>query len=206
MKKMKSLVVLVALMFIANVMGAVSLNQKVEFKDGLVDGLNGKTLHLSDLKKPMVIEWFNEGCPFVKKHYETNNMQELQAKAKKLGFSWLTVSSSSKDKQGYLENAVAVKKIVDQWKMNPTAVVLDHDGKLGQYFGAKVTPHVFILNDKQEVVYMGGVDSIKSADKDDVHSKKVEKFLEIAMDAVALNKPIKKAVTAEYGCGVKYAQ
>ncbi len=206
MKSFKQIVVMSAMFAMSFVFADVSLNQVVDFKEGLVDGLTGKTIKLSDLKKPVVIEWFNEGCPFVKKHYESNNMQTLQAKAAKLGFSWVTVSSSAKSKQGFVENQAAVKKLADQWKIKLTAFLLDHEGKLGKYFGAKVTPHLFILNEKSEVVYMGGIDSIKSADIADVNSAKVEKYVDLAMDALAKKQPIIKAVTSEYGCGVKYAE
>jgi hypothetical protein len=205
MKKLSHLVLILFFGLMSQVFAAVSLNQKVDFKEALVDGLTGKTMKLSDFgKKAMVLEWFNDGCPFVKKHYESSNMQELQAKAAKLGFTWVIVNSSAKDKQGHLADQAAVSKIVGEWKMKPTAVFLDHEGKLGKYFGAKVTPHMFIINENSEVVYMGAIDSIKSADKADVHSKKVEKFFEIALDAVAQKKPVVKAVTNEYGCGVKY--
>ncbi len=206
MKNFKQVMLIASLFFMSFASADVTLNQKVDFTESLMDGLTGKTVKLSEFSnKPTVLEWFNEGCPFVKKHYDSKNMQELQAKAAKLGFNWIVVSSSTKDKQGYLADQAAVKKIVAQWNMNPTAVLLDHDGKLGKYFGAKVTPHLFILNKKNEVAYMGGIDSIKSADIADVHSAKVEKFVEIALDSMTKNQPIKKAVTNEYGCGVKYA-
>ena len=83
-------------------------------------------------------------------------------------------------------------------------MILDHDGKLGKLMGAKVTPHIFILNEKSEVVYMGGVDSIKSTDKADVNSPKVVKYLDLALNALSQKKPLAQAVTSEYGCGVKY--
>lgn len=203
----KNLLLLIISIFTLNLFAEVKLNQIINFNEPLIDGLTGKTVKLSDLKgKPVILEWFNDGCPFVKKHYETDNMQALQAKAKKNAFHWVTVNSSAKKKQGHLANQAEVKVVVDKWKMAPTHLLLDHDGKLGKYFGAKVTPHMYILNKNSEVVYMGGIDSIKSADKEDVHSSKVEKFFEKAMDAVASKKAIAKAVTSEYGCGVKYAE
>lgn len=200
------LLCLTGIIFSGYVSAAVTLNQKVDVNWALQDGQTGKTFKLNDLAgKVVILEWFNDGCPFVKKHYESNNMQQLQDKAKKLGFVWLSVNSSAKGKQGNLADTAAVKNIVSQWKINSSYMVLDHDGKLGKYFGAKVTPHLFILNEKSEVVYMGGVDSIKSADKNDVNSPKVEKFVDLAMDALAQKKAVTKAVTSEYGCGVKYA-
>jgi hypothetical protein len=190
-----------------NSFAAVSIKQKVDFSSALKDGISGKEIKLSDFAgKVVILEWFNDGCPFVKKHYESNNMQTLQDKAQKLGMIWLSVSSSSAGKQGHLADQAAVKKIVGDWKMNSNHMVLDHDGKLGKYFGAKVTPHIFILNEKSEVVYMGGIDSIKSADKADVNSPKVVKYVELAIDALGKKQTIAQAVTNEYGCGVKYAE
>ncbi len=203
MKISKMLLLTFAIM--NSTLAAVSINQKVEINFSLKDGLTGKQIKLSDFAgKKVVLEWFNDGCPFVKKHYESNNMQTLQEKAQNLGFVWLAINSSGKGKQGHLADNIAVKNIFDLWKIKAKYMVLDHEGELGKYFGAKVTPHIFILNEKSEVVYMGGVDSIKSTDKNDVHSSKVVKYVDLAIDALANKLPVKQAMTSEYGCGVKY--
>lgn len=163
---------------------------------------NGKTQSLSDYKgKFVVLEWYNPECPFVKKHYKSNNMQKLQGDLTNAGAVWFSVSSSAKEKQGYLSPDDA-NKIAAESGSKATATLLDPDGKLGILYGAKTTPHIFLINPEGTVVYTGAIDDRASADPDDVLGAK--NYLKEAFVEAGSNKPVTIAQTDAYGCGVKY--
>ncbi|MCB0404276.1 MAG: redoxin domain-containing protein [Bdellovibrionales bacterium] len=163
---------------------------------------NGKERSLGDYKgKYVVLEWLNHGCPYVRKHYDSGNMQRTQADAKKKGAVWLSIVSSAEGKQGYMtpaETNAAIKKN----KSNADAVLLDADGKIGLAYGAKTTPHMFIIDPKGTVVYQGAIDSIRSTDTDDII--KAENYVLAAFREIKSGSTIKTAATEPYGCGVKY--
>ena len=163
---------------------------------------NGKEHKLSDYKgKYVVLEWLNHGCPYVRKHYDSGNMQKTQAEAKKKGAVWLSIVSSAKGKQGYMtpeETNAAIKKN----KSNASAVLLDTDGKIGVAYGAKTTPHMFIIDPKGKVAYQGAIDSIRSTDTDDII--KAENYVLTAFKEIESGNSVKTASTEPYGCGVKY--
>ena len=122
---------------------------------------NGKTHTVSQYRgKTVVLEWFNPGCPFVKKHYESGNMQKLQEEFTGKGVVWLTIDSSAPFRQGHLSPEEANAQITE-WKMKPTALLLDPDGKAGQTYGAKTTPHMFVINPEGNVIYQGAIDSTR---------------------------------------------
>lgn len=167
----------------------------------LVD-TNGKSHKLSSFAgKTVVLEWFNKGCPYVQKHYESQNMQALQKKYTDKGVVWLTVISSAPGKQGFEDNQQANKTRAD-WKIASTATLLDPKGEVGKLYAAKTTPHMYIVDAKGTLVYNGAIDSISSSKKDDVG--KAENYVAGALDLLAAGQPVKTATTKPYGCSVKY--
>ena len=163
---------------------------------------DGKTRSLGEFKgKYVVLEWTNPGCPFVRKHYDSGNMPKLQAEYTKKGVVWLSIDSSASGEQGYLEGSDA-KKAVDGDYKSASALLLDHDGKVGHLYGATNTPDMFIINPEGKVVYEGAIDSIASADKSDI--AKATNYVATGLDEALSGKPVAKAMSKPYGCSVKY--
>ncbi len=162
----------------------------------------GSSVSLSQYRgKTVVLEWTNADCPFTLKHYATGNMQSIQALAQKNGVVWLSVISSAPGKQGYV-NGPAADALTQARGAVPAAVLLDPSGTLGRLYGAKTTPQMFVIDKNGALQYMGGIDSIPTADAADVAH--AEPYLKEAMLAVAQGKPVANAVTKPYGCAVKY--
>lgn len=163
---------------------------------------NGKTVGLAELKgKTVVLEWTNNGCPYVVKWYRSGAMQELQREAAKLGVVWLTIASSAPGEQGYVDAAAANHDTASR-NASPTHVLLDPKGEIGRMYGAQVTPHMYVIAPDGTLAYMGGADSIASTRVEDL--KKAEPYAREAIEAVAAGKPVPKAVTRPYGCTIKY--
>ncbi|MET0659752.1 MAG: redoxin domain-containing protein [Steroidobacteraceae bacterium] len=163
----------------------------------------GKTVDLSSFKgKTVVLEWTNHECPFVRKHYESGNIPELQKEAVGQGIVWLQVLSSAPGQQGYADGPTALKLNSDRSAV-PSDVLLDPEGKVGKLYGAQTTPHIFIIDAKGQLVYKGGIDSIASNKKEDI--AKAENYVSTSLAAIAAGKKIEKASTKPYGCSVKYA-
>jgi peroxiredoxin len=170
--------------------------------DFTVKDLAGKVRRLSEFKgKPVVLEWHNQSCPYVKKHYETGNMQRLQKEVTGQGAVWLTVISSAPGKQGYVtpeqENAY-----LKEQQAAPTAVLLDEDGAVGRLYGAKTTPHMFLIAPNGVLVYAGAIDDKPSTEKSDVPGAK--NYVLAAYQELKAGQPVSVATTASYGCAVKY--
>lgn len=162
----------------------------------------GKTVKLSDYKgKTVVLEWLNHGCPFVKKHYGSGNMQAVQAAATQQGVVWLSVISSAKGKQGASTPEVAESERKDH-KSKASEILLDAEGKVGQAYAAKTTPHMFVIDPAGKLVYQGAIDDNPSADPADV--KTARNYVKDALASVAAKKPVEVAETKSYGCSVKY--
>jgi alkyl hydroperoxide reductase subunit AhpC len=162
----------------------------------------GSSLSLSQFRgKTVVLEWTNADCPYTRKHYTSGNMQSIQALAQKNGVVWLTVISSAPGKQGYV-NGPAADALSQSRGAIPTAVLLDPSGTLGRLYGAKTTPHMFVIDKNGALQYMGGIDSIATADVGDIAH--AEPYLKEAMLAVEQGSPVAHAVTTPYGCSVKY--
>lgn len=162
----------------------------------------GKTHTLDSSKgKWTVLEWYNEDCPFVKKHYGSNNMQGLQKKYTEKGVVWLTVSTSAKDKEGYIDPKQAAAKMKSAGMVS-TALLLDTDGTMGKAYDAKTTPHMFVINPEGKIAYMGAIDSNSSADPKVI--AKSDNYVAQALDAALGGKAIAKTSSKPYGCGVKY--
>ncbi|MCW5745948.1 MAG: redoxin domain-containing protein [Alphaproteobacteria bacterium] len=165
-------------------------------------GSDGKPHRLADYRgKTVVLEWTNHECPYVGKHYRSGNMQALQKDATAGGIIWLSIISSMPDSQGYVSAAQA-NDLTKARKAAPSAVLLDPDGVIGRAYDARVTPHMYIIDAKGALVYMGGIDSIRSTDLDDV--PKAKPFVKDALKQLAAGQPIASAVTQAYGCTIKY--
>lgn len=173
-----------------------------EAPDFTLTDSNGKTHTLSDYRgKHIVLEWVNHGCPFVRKHYNSGNMQALQKQFTGEGVVWLAINTSAPGQQGHLtpETANAISK---EKNAAHSALLLDPKGEAGKAYQAKVTPHMFIINPEGLLVYNGGIDSIPSTNAADI--EKAEKYVVSALTASMAGEPIENSVTRPYGCAIKY--
>jgi peroxiredoxin len=163
---------------------------------------SGKTVRLSDFKgKHVVLEWNNPGCPFVRKHYNTANMQTLQKEAVGKGVVWLAVNSTEKTHTDYMTPQALAKWMAEQ-KATPTATLMDESGDVGKAYGARTTPHMYVVNPQGVLVYAGGIDSVPSANVDDI--KTATNYVRQTMNEVLAGKPVSSPTTRPYGCSVKY--
>lgn len=170
--------------------------------DFTLPGADGKPLSLNSLRgKTVVLEWTNHDCPYVRKHYSGGNMQGLQKDAAAQGVVWLQVISSAPGSQGHVDGAAAMKLNADR-QARPAGTLLDPEGRVGRLYGAKTTPHLYIVNAQGLLVYAGGIDSIASSRVDDI--AKAEPYVRNALAEVAAGKPVSKASTRPYGCSIKY--
>lgn len=162
----------------------------------------GKSVKLDSYRgKYVVLEWTNFGCPFVGKHYGSGNMQELQKKYTAKGVVWLTICSSAKGKQGYVDGAGA-KESMKEHDAAPTRFLLDPKGTVGKAYGAKTTPHMFVIDPKGTLVYNGAIDDKASTNKDDVPTAK--NYVAAALDESMAGTKVETSATQPYGCSVKY--
>jgi len=170
--------------------------------DFSVPDSQGRTQTLSAYKgKTVVLEWNNPECPFVRKHYGAGNMQKQQAAATAAGVVWLTINSSAVGKQGHLD-AAAANAYVAKVGGRQSAYLLDADGKVGRLYGAKTTPHMYVVDARGVLRYMGGIDSIPSADEDDI--AEATPYVSEALAALAAGRPVATPTSEPYGCSVKY--
>ncbi len=164
---------------------------------------NGQRVTLAELRgKIVVLEWTNDGCPFVGKWYRSGAMQSLQRQAAQLGAVWLSVISSAPGEQGYADGARA-NQLTASRNADPAHVLLDPTGALGHLYGAETTPHIFVIDAQGVLRYMGGADSIASTRVSDL--QQATPYAKLAIEAVAAGQSVPYPVTRPYGCTVKYA-
>ena len=162
----------------------------------------GATRSLSEFAgKFVVLEWFNNECPFVRKHYDSGNMQRLQAAYTAKGVVWLTVASSAPGKQGYM-SAEQAQGVIRARQAHQTALLLDPDGTVGRRYGAKTTPSLFIINPEGVLIYAGAIDDTPSTDQADIGP--AENYVRRALDEAMAGRPVSVSETKSYGCSVKY--
>jgi peroxiredoxin len=162
----------------------------------------GDSHSLSQYKgKYVVLEWFNPECPFVKKHYGSDNMQKLQEQYTSKGVVWLTIDSNAPGTEGSITPEQA-QKITASWKTHQTALLLDPEGKAGRAYGAKNTPNMVIINPDGKIAYEGAIDSKASPNPADIPSS--TNYVKAALDQSLAGKPITTPQTKPYGCSVKY--
>jgi peroxiredoxin len=165
-------------------------------------GSDGKTYKLADYKgKWVVLEWHNQGCPYVKKFYKPGAMQALQKEWTGKGVAWFTVLSSAQGKQGH-QTAEQQNAYMKDNKAAPTASLMDADGVIGKAYDAKVTPHMFVIDPTGKLVYNGAIDDNDSSDSDDI--AKAKNYVTTALTEGMSGKPITTATSKPYGCGVKF--
>ena len=166
-------------------------------------GTDGETYTLDDLEGQFVVlEWLNFGCPYVGKHYGSGNMQRLQEKYTNQGVVWLSVVSSAPGKQGYYPpeemNAQNDKRGGQQ-----TAILMDPTGEVGQTYGARTTPHMYVIDPTGTLIYKGGIDNKPTTDEADI--KGANNYVVAALDAAMNGNEVQVETAPPYGCSVKYA-
>lgn len=151
--------------------------------------------------KFVVLEWANHDCPFVRKHYDSANMQRLQKGYTGKDVVWLTIGSSAPGTQGHFPpetwNQLTQKK-----NASPTAVLLDPEGKVGRLYGAQTTPHMYVISPEGKLLYQGAIDNIPSADPDDI--PRAKNYVASALNEAMSGKPVTTTSSKAYGCSVKY--
>lgn len=163
---------------------------------------HGKTRSLDEFKgKYVVLEWFNNQCPFVRKHYDSGNMQRLQQAYRAKGVVWLSIASSAPGKEGYM-TADEANQVIAQNKADPTAMLLDSAGKVGRMYGSKNTPTMFIIDPKGILIYKGGIDDRPTTDVADIAG--ATNYVAKALDESMTGKPVSNPSTRPYGCSIKY--
>jgi peroxiredoxin len=163
---------------------------------------NGKSRSLSEFKgKTVVLEWTNADCPFVKKHYGARNMQAQQKSATGDDVVWLTINSGAAGQQGHVDGAGA-NAIIKTSGGAQTAYLLDASGDVGRNYGARTTPQMFVIDGDGVLRYMGGIDSIPSADPADI--PKATQYVTQALAEMKSGKPVSVPTSQPYGCSVKY--
>lgn len=202
---MRKLSIVIALILFATTAMFASETAKVGSKapEFTLKDTKGVEHKISDFAgKYVVLEWVNYDCPFVKKHYESENMQNLQREFTKKGVIWLSICSSAKGKQGNFTTAELDKKKKD-FKTAETAYLIDESGEVGKLYNAKVTPDMVIINPSQEVIYLGAIDNIPSTDKADID--KADNYVMQALNSAMNGKTVEVKSSKPYGCGIKYA-
>ena len=168
-----------------------------------VSDTTGKAVSLADFKgKHVVLEWVNPGCPFVVKHYSSANMQGTQKEATAKGVVWLAVSSTAPDASDYKKPADLASWMQGQ-KAAATATLMDDDGKVGKAYGARTTPHMYVIDPAGTLVYAGGIDDKPSSKASDIPTSK--NYVKAALAETLAGKAVTQASTKPYGCSVKYS-
>jgi peroxiredoxin len=166
-------------------------------------GADGKTHSLADYAgKYVVLEWTNPNCPFVHKFYDSGTMQKLQKEETGKGVVWLRVNSSAEGHDGY-QTAADLTAYTTEHHVNATQSLMDPDGKVGHEYGARTTPHMFVINTKGELIYAGGIDSKPSPNPEDIAG--ATNYVTTALDEAMAGKPVTTPTARPYGCSVKYA-
>ena len=189
-----------ALMALGTAHGAPSVGQKAP--DFSLTDTAGKTVRLSDYKgRHVVLEWNNPGCPYVRRHYDSANMQTLQKEVTGKNVVWLAINSTADSHPDYLTAAQLGRWMVQQ-KAAPTATLMDEDGNVGHSYGARTTPHMYLVDPEGVLIYAGGIDNQPSARG--AEQKSATNYVRQGVNEALVGKGLSKPVTAPYGCSVKY--
>ena len=163
---------------------------------------DGKEVTLSDLRgERVILEWTNHDCPYVRKHYGSGNMQALQKEAAQDGFTWLSIISSAPGKQGHVSPEKA-DKLTASRDAAPSAVLLDASGDVGKLYGARTTPHMYIIDEQGNLVYAGGIDDKPTANPADIDG--ATNYVRQAMTEMKAGQAVSVSKSRPYGCSVKY--
>ncbi len=195
---MKKLFLILSIFIAMPALAITTGEQAPEFE--LVD-YTGNAVTLADFKGSIIVlEWFNNGCPFVKKHYKDGHMQALQKKFSEKGVVWLTINSTNSDHKDYLTSAKAMQ-VQKDWKIDNAKMLRDELGIVGEKYDAKTTPHMYIIDTTGKLVYQGAID-----DEPGVWASPEEanNYVAKALEEVLAGKPVTTGVSKAYGCSVKY--
>lgn len=166
-------------------------------------GTNGETYALSDLEgQYVVLEWLNFGCPYVQKHYGSGNMQALQEEYTGKDVVWLSVVSSAPGKQGHYPPEEMNAQNAEHGGAQ-TAILMDESGEVGRTYGAKTTPHMYVISPEGTLLYKGGIDDKPTTDEADIEG--AENYVTAALDAAMNGEAVPTETAPPYGCSVKYA-
>lgn len=167
--------------------------------------INGQSVHLGDLKgKIVVLEWNNPECPFVKKHYDSKNMQKVQAEAtSKPDVVWLTINSGAEGLQGHL-SAEQAKDYVSKQESKTSHYILDGKGEIGKLYSARTTPHMFVIDKEGTLAYAGAIDNDPTPRQGGIEN--AHNYVLAAVTALSEGKKVDVATSQPYGCGVKYSE
>jgi peroxiredoxin len=168
-----------------------------------LQGADGKTHSLADYKgKFVVLEWTNPNCPFVHKFYDSGTMQKLQKEETAKGVVWLRINSSAQGHADF-QTPEQLASYVKKNHVSATASLLDPDGAVGHLYGARTTPHMFVINPQGDLIYAGGIDSTPSPDPATIPTAR--NYVTAALDEAMAGKPVTTPTAQPYGCSVKYA-
>lgn len=199
-KKLSLALLAVLTASLTSAFAAVQIGQPAP--DFSLTDINGKTHQLSDFKgKTVVLEWVNPECPFVVKHYESGNIPSLQKAATADGVVWISINSGKAGAQGDF-NPAQVSSWTSKVGAAPAAYCRDSDGKVGNLYGAKTTPQMYVITADGTLAYNGAIDSIRSSKQEDI--AKATNYVTAALASVKAGQPVAKATSEPYGCSVKY--
>jgi len=154
--------------------------------------------------KKVILEWTNHDCPFVKRHYDTDNMQELQREYTDNDVVWLSIISSAEGKQGYVTKSEA-KELTASRNAQPSHVLFDSNGDVGRLYDAKTTPHMYVIDEKGLLRYQGAIDNLGvTGALFSTDLSKAKNYVRNAMNSLFLGKDVAEKNTRPYGCSVKY--
>ncbi len=172
-------------------------------EDFSLSAVDGSTHTLEQYRGSyVVLEWINFGCPFVRKHYDGGHMQALQERWTGQGVVWLSICSSAPGKQGHYADHEALAAVLEEKGYNGSAYLLDEDGSVGRSYGARTTPHMFVIGPEGNFLYQGAIDSVRSADSADIEG--ATNYVEEALRQAMAGEEISVGESRPYGCGVKY--
>lgn len=194
-----------SVILLATMTNALALNPGDKAPDFKLKNHKGKEVTLKELNKNkiVVLEWYNEGCPYVRKHYDAKNMQNTQKTFKDNDYvTWVTIASSVKGKQGHVKNVSSAMELMQKEQSHADHFLLDSDGSVGKAYDAKTTPHMYVIDSKGIVRYTGAMDSIPSAKASDI--AKAKNYVTSAVSKVLLQEKPNPSKTRPYGCSVKY--
>ena len=198
----RSLALIFSLVMMTPGLASAAVKNNEAAPDFTLKGADGKDYKLSQFKgKTVVLEWFNNDCPYVRKHYDAKSMQKLQKEQTGKGVMWLTINSSAKGKEGN-QDAAGFKKIYADREMGSTAILLDDQGTVGKLYEAKTTPHMFIVDKTGKLVYQGAIDDRPSANAKTLLG--ATNYVAAALTSLEKGEAIKTSSTTPYGCSVKY--
>ena len=200
--KIRNIMISVLAVFGLSVTSVAAVQVDQAAPDFSLNSAAGSTVSLSDYQgKTVVLEWTNHDCPYVQKHYDSDNMQSLQRKYAAKDVVWLSIISSAPGKQGYVD-AETANQLTSSRNAAPTHVLFDPEGTVGRQYGARTTPHMYLIDKEGTLRYAGGIDSIKSANPADI--AKATNYVDEGLTSLLGGQAIAKKTSSPYGCSVKY--